>query len=663
MKNTLIKKALVTIAYTLFAYVVMSQSPIAIRDVSVVNVIDGTVNVSTVMIRNGTIEKIGNSKMRIGKEYTIISGEGKFLVPGLINCYTHIHEFNTSLYLLHGITTVRDAPSMGHLPGLAEKIKRGELLGPEIYLTGNALSGTPTAFPTQHPLETEEDARLAVNETKRMGYQSLFVYGSMSPLVYSFIQDEAAKQQISVTGHFPSRVPLDEIKDGQQRSYDNLSGLVRGGNWRYDTATVESLFKDMVAKGRYLIPTLTVHKARANGPNTDELLKQDRMNYISRLTRAEWSDLRSSPFIRPGYNYEGAKKLVQRAYQRGVTILPGSDGGFPLVVDGFAFIDELKNLKEAGMRDVEILQAATIRGAEFMHWQERIGSIEVGKEADMLLINKNPLQNIEHVTEVAGLMVNGRWLTHTELLKLGNEQRAIMNSQKSPVKRAMINLDIIKQGVKVGEESFQLDTMGAQVHVSSHNFIEGPYYRETRCDFYFSQNIPDSLSVSQKRVDGEIKVMVSGGQDSITFSGVAPHFGSFEFSESLKARPYLMAGPMQAWQLAADVWINYYLIAKRYFTINPNTTASERVWQVELNSEEFSRAFVYDLESYRITKLKNSSEMIQFLITQPAAQGERFKSFNSGDITVVVTFDSKGELVSMEANTVNGKIEALVSKE
>ncbi len=659
----MIRKTLSILLFTFFTQVVVGQSPIAIKNVTVIDVINAKSDVHTVLIRNGEIEMIGDPALKIKKEYTIINGQGKFLIPGLINCYTHIHEFNTSLYLLHGITTVRDAPSMGHLPGLAEKISRGELFGPEIYLTGNALSGVPTAFPSQHPLQTESDARLAVRETKQMGYQSLFIYGSMSPVIYPFILDEASRQQIDITGHFPSQVPIAQIQNGQQRSFDNLSGLVRSGNWRYDSAIVESLFADMVTKKRYLIPTLTVHKARANGPQAEELLKQERMNYVSRLTRAEWADLRNSPFIRSGYNYAGTKKLVQRAYQKGVVILPGSDGGFPLVVDGFAYIDELKNLKEIGMKDVEILQAATIRAAEFMRWQDRIGSIEVGKEADLLLLDKNPLQNIDHVKEITGLIVNGKWLTHAALIKQANSQRDQMNNQKSPVKTATINLEIVKQGVKVGEESIQMDTVGSSVHVLSHNFMEGPYYRETKSDFYFSQNRPVSSRISQKRIDGEIKVLAKREKDSITFSGTAPYLGSFKYSEPINATQFLIAGPMQGWHLPADVWVNYYLLAKRNLALNVNTTSSVQVWQVELNSEEFSKTFVYDQENYRITKLKGSNNgHVQFLITQPAAQGEKFRSSNSGDITVFVTFDDTGKLVSIEANTGNGKIEALPKK-
>lgn len=656
-----------TIAFVLFIYCctmpAMAQPYLVIKNVNVIDVRSGTFRQQSVFINGHLIEKLTPSGIRIDRRYQQIDGTGKFLIPGLINCYTHIHEFNTSLYLLHGITTVRDAPSMGHLPGLARKIKAGEIIGPEIFLTGNALSGVPTAFPTQDPLITEKDARAAVRETKEMGYESVFVYGSMTPAVYPFILDEARRQNIFVTGHFPSQVGIDGVITGAQRSYDNLSGLVRNGAWRYDTLQINKLFDDMVKIGRYLIPTLTVHKARANSAQVNELLKQERMNYVSRLTRAEWSDLTNSPFIRPGYNYAGTKRLLQHAHKKGVTILPGSDGGFPLVVDGFAFVDELKNLSEIGLSNKEIIAAATIKAAEFMNWQARIGLVEAGKEADLVVLNKNPLENIEHITSIEGVMINGRWMPSEQLKIEAEKQRERMNNQVSPIPKAAngLLLEISKMGVKIGEELIRIDTVGQLVKVRSHNFIEGPYGRESISHFYFSNNRADSLSVEQVRVDGSFKFSTKIKGDSIAISGVTPYNRKLHLTHPTNKNTFFLAGPMQGWHIPSDVWINYYLIAKRALGMSDLATVSVPVLQIELNSEEFGDNFIYDVERYRITKLEpESKEVVQILITQPAAQGEAVTSFNAGGITVVVTFDKNGNVQKLEANTVNGKFEALV---
>lgn len=657
----LLVKIILSALFCLMIGLGFAQPPIAIRNVSVVDVSAATSQIRTVLIRNGNIEAILATENKIKKEYQLIDGTAKFLIPGLINSYTHIHELNTSLYLLNGITTVRDAPSMGHLPGLAKRIQDRALVGPEVFTTGNALSGIPTAFPTQHPIATEQDARLAVKESKRMRQQSLMIYGSMSKEMYPYILDEATKQQIMVTGHFPSQVPLDIIKSGQQRSFDNLSGLIRSGNWRYDSTIMKELFSDMVEKNRYLIPTLTIHKVRANAHRVAELLQQDRMKFVPPRLIAEWSDLTNSPFVRSGYNYEGTLQLMKLAYQMGVNILPGSDGGFPLVVDGFAFVDELENLKEVGMSNAEILQSATSRAAEFLNLNNRIGSIAVNKEADLLLLNKNPLDNILNVRSIEGLLLNGKWFSYEELLQLAEQQKIAMHTFASPIKTHGKGtlLEIFTNKIKIGEELILIDTVDNRVRVSSHNYMQGPYYRDTKTDFYLTNNQWDSMRVRQDRIDGKINILVNKVNQSAIVRGSIPFFGDFSYSLPSTSSALFVGGPIQAFTIPCDVWVNYFLLAKKAFAIDNLKTITVPLLQIELNGEEFGERHVYDVENYRVTKLPvNKVEEIQIIVTQPSALGEDHPTFNPGEITVLVTLDLKGNIIKMEANTANGRIDA-----
>ena len=136
-----------------------------------------------IVIENGIIKGISRVKPT-GNFDKILSAKKKFIMPGLINMYTHVNEDNLWLYLANGQTTVKDAPSHLTALGLREKIESGELMGPRIFAIGLRATGMPAPYSSQQPIRTVEEAIAQVQEAKRLGYDGMFIYGSCDKDTY-----------------------------------------------------------------------------------------------------------------------------------------------------------------------------------------------------------------------------------------------------------------------------------------------------------------------------------------------------------------------------------------------------------------------------------------------------------------------------------------------
>jgi len=103
-------------------------------------------------------------------------------------------------------------------------------------------------------------------------------------------------------------------------------------------------------------------------------------------------------------------------------ILAGTDTPNPLLVPGFSLHDELRNLHDAGLTNFEVLQTATTNPAAFLGLLAESGTVEIGKRADLVLVDDNPLQNLETLRTPFGVMLGGKWLSKSQLKDLLNKK-------------------------------------------------------------------------------------------------------------------------------------------------------------------------------------------------------------------------------------------------
>lgn len=368
---------------------------------------------ATVVIRGDRIVAAGRSEeIAVPPDAERIEAPGLSVVPGLVDAHLHTTNPATTAraFLANGVTAFRDP---GHpfrfyagLPEIAAPL-------PRIFLTGSHLDVAPPAWPEQARLVANaDDARRAVDENVAGGASAIKLYFRM-PVPYIAAACEAARARgVLVTAHLELVDPVDAIRAGV-RGIEHLTsfGLTlatpaeaarfraavdasnqartaeRFNLWASldldDKSRVDPLLATLVRERVYVCPTLGIFEVRAG----DKTATETRLRAFQNLLR-----------------FTG---LCHRA---GVMLVVGSHTSVPHAKAGWAYQHELELFVEAGLTPMEALQAATRLTARYLDAEDRLGTIEPGKAADLMLVEGNPAQNIRAMSQIRGVLLNGSWV-------------------------------------------------------------------------------------------------------------------------------------------------------------------------------------------------------------------------------------------------------------
>jgi len=381
----------------------------------------------TVVIKGDHISALGKTgKVRVQKGATIIDGSGKFLIPGLWDMHVHLEisgkEASFPAYLSNGVTGLRDmGGNIDLINQWRQQIAKGSLLGPRIVASGSMLDGSPPDWPLRIIVKNEAEARQAVRSLKSRGVDFIKVHNLLSREAYFAIADEAKKQGLPFAGHVPYEVTATEASNAGQKSIEHLTGLPS----TYDDEKARTFFALLVKNHTWQCPTLVTLRAIAF-LNDSDFTNDPR----SKAVKESW-DFQIDKFFksRSAEAIAAAKTSAQEnikevgALRRaGVELMAGTDVGFPYVFPGSSLHDELALLVEAGLTPMEALQAATRNPAKYLGLLDSLGTVQKGKVATLLLLEANPLENIDNSRKIAAVVLNGRLLT-AELLQRMLESR------------------------------------------------------------------------------------------------------------------------------------------------------------------------------------------------------------------------------------------------
>lgn len=409
-----------------------------IQNVSILTMMNSElIKNQSVLIENGIIQKIGTDVQN--QNATIIDGTGKFLMPGLTDMHVHLynnHPLKNTwmiLLLINGVTSVRDMGGEPEKIALKQQIIRNEILAPNLYQAGPIIDGKKDEYGLFAVALTPEQGRELVVQQKRSGYDFIKVYDGLRQEVYEAIIDEAKKHQIDVVGHVPNANVVSKAIELGQKSIEHLTGYKTWKNWEvspigegYSAITASSetwncpTFYNLALNGSIEMGRAVLTDSKLWGLLPSSLIKkwEKRINGISKEALEMIKKNGAN-------NTEVMRTMVLNLYKSNSKLVAGTDAGsLPFLVPGYSLHRELKLMSEIGIPIYEVLKMTTINAALLMNKESEFGTVEVGKRADLLLLNSNPLDNIDNLQNKSGLMIRGIWLSDEGIKKITDKVKS-----------------------------------------------------------------------------------------------------------------------------------------------------------------------------------------------------------------------------------------------
>jgi imidazolonepropionase-like amidohydrolase len=450
---------------------------IVFRHVNVIDVKHGAVDRDKTLVSSGArITKIESGRSAaIPRGARVVNATGKFLIPGLWDM--HAHNFNYvsgrpprtwqfPLFIANGVTGVRDMwvkpADMRLIRKWRAELDRGHFIGPRFGAVGTIVDGPWDAKPGNFPgpnvevAATPEQARKIVDELQAAGIDFFKPYNSLSRDVYLAVIREAKRRNFPVGGHVPWAVGARLASASGQRSLEHQYGVMeacsskepelsaqaqKNHRWTYsddallvdnfDVGRCTSLARQFVHNHTAITPTLVELRYLAGTETVSFFTDDRRMASIPQDEADAWqgaaNDLRAGlakGTLTPEADAISARwwkelfistRLMQR---QGVLILAGTDVGNPFIYPGSSLLDELTLLHQAGLTPIEALRTATLNPAIFLGIEDRFGTVEQGKTADLVLLDANPLADIENVRQIDAVVLNGRLFDRAQLASL-----------------------------------------------------------------------------------------------------------------------------------------------------------------------------------------------------------------------------------------------------
>jgi hypothetical protein len=383
-----------------------------------------------IMAIHSTGEKI------VDKDVTLIDGSEKTLIPGMFDMHTHNDKFRGILHLAGGITSVRDLANNKQLKSLATQFDNNEIIGPHIVTYCGIIDG-PGPFANQrNVVETLEKGLAEIQDYKNLGYQQIKLYSSIKPDWVSPLTKKAHELGMRVSGHVPAFMTAtqainqgyNEIQHINMLFLNFLSDTIdtrtplrftmpaqHGAELNLNSKEYLDFVELLLEKDILIDPTVAIFE--------DKLLAQlgeASPTYTMVVDRFPIIDQRS--FYSGGLPKESEQITSYKAsfdkmlavifdlFQKGVKIVPGTDG-----LPGFLYHRELELYEKSGIPAAEVLKLATIKSAEITGMSKSLGSIDIGKEANLILIDGNPLEDISDIRKIEWTMKGGNLYYAEEL--------------------------------------------------------------------------------------------------------------------------------------------------------------------------------------------------------------------------------------------------------
>ena len=449
------------------------EKAICIENISTIDPEDGLKENQTIIIQSGKILKVSPTKdLLLSKENTIIDGTGKFIIPGLWDAHIHfafLTELAPSmfdLFLVNGVTSVRDTGGeIGFVKKWKDKSLADPLNTPRVMIAGPLLDGMPNVYDGSGPavpplsvgLASVEDVINKINELESLDVDFLKSYEMLSPDQFKKLNQLAKEKGFKVTGHVTLSMDVISASNAGLNSMEHMRNLElscasnsdellqqrktlleagkkdKGSALRsrihqmqrktavenYDETQAQKVLAVLAKNQTWQIPTLTLNTSSATRYYTTPEW-QESFSLLPDSTEQKWKkyiDEIALTEIDP-FRKEYSKwmfEMTGKVHAAGIDIMAGTDCPISFLTPGRSLHQELLVLVDAGLTPLEAIKTATINPAKYFNMEDELGRIKSGMWADLLILNSNPLDDINNTRKIHGVIKQGNYMDRSKL--------------------------------------------------------------------------------------------------------------------------------------------------------------------------------------------------------------------------------------------------------
>ena len=400
---------------------------------------DAVVGGQTVIVEDGIIATVGNvDEVPVPEAMLVIDGTDRFLMPGLAEMHAHVPSVTSpelgrvlTLFVANGVTTMRGMLGRPAHLQLRQQIVDGSVFGPRLVTSGPSMNGNSVSGPA--------DAERKVRAQHAAGYDFIKIHPGLDAAEYEAIAATAAELGIPFAGHVPAAVGVIGALEAGTATIDHLDGYLAalmpadsdasgGYGGFFDVLLADQVVEERIddlarktaAAGTWNVPTEALFEHRVSAQTAAELQNRPEMRYMRKATVAQWVSAKERQENERGFSPEvGARaielrrRLILALHEAGAGLLLGSDAPQVFNVPGFSLHDELRYLVAAGLTPFAALQTGTTAVAEFLGTNG--GYVAAGRDADLVLLDANPLADISNTRRIHGVMLRGSWYSGADL--------------------------------------------------------------------------------------------------------------------------------------------------------------------------------------------------------------------------------------------------------
>ncbi|MBE9490303.1 MAG: amidohydrolase family protein [Bacteroidetes bacterium] len=388
-------------------------------NVSVLTMKDDNVLLNkNILVKEGKIKEISNTNSNLIKTKYRIDLEGKYIMPSLSDAHVHLPknedelEKFLTLNLINGITKLRSMRGDWNHLEWRNKYNTEISIYPKLYLSAPPIS-------KKYDFNSEKLKRY-IDRAKEFHF--IKILSIKNETLFKELNSFCKLNSIQIGGHFPNNISDDQLFKSNYTSFEHLGGLTE------ELELLENRLHEIKKNNIFICPTLSWYSVGSGRYSYEELLNQDGMQFVSKAIVNDWIEKTKQYREKLGtkaYKEEVENELkkldekyqiIQRLNKLGINMLLSPDSSSKYMVTGFGIVGEMELLKNADLSNFDIFKMTTVNFASFFN--ENYGTIEEGKDADFIILNSNPLENLDTLKAIEGVFFNKNYLNKDALIKL-----------------------------------------------------------------------------------------------------------------------------------------------------------------------------------------------------------------------------------------------------